>query len=164
MKILLISDSHYKSITKIDLDAYDYILHAGDINRNDIDYLNLYPNSFCVRGNCDYDSDKELENYFTIQGKTFFLCHSHMYGSKEGYSRIIEKGKSLGVDYFIFGHTHVPTAFYEGNTLFINPGSFMEGSYMEIIDDKLYSYQKKSLWTKKESYHKTLVLKLKKPF
>ncbi len=164
MKILLISDSHFKSVTKLDLSKFDYILHAGDISRNDIDFLDLEPHSYCVKGNCDFDSNRELENYITIDSKTFFLTHSHLYGSKEGYSRLISKGKSLEVDYVVFGHTHLPTAFYEGDTLFINPGSFMEGSYMVIEGDKLYQYQKKSLWTKAETYKKTLVCKLKKPF
>lgn len=77
MKILICSDSHSRSITKLDLDNYDYIIHCGDISSNDLDYFSLYPNLIFVKGNCD------LGNYPLVRiediAKKKFLSPIHIF-------------------------------------------------------------------------------------
>lgn len=150
MKIIIFSDSHYKSIFKLDLTEYDYVIHCGDILPNDIDYINLEDNIYSVSGNCDYKKEMPIEREFIINNKKFFICHGHTYNVKETYSKLIEKGQNY--DFVMFGHTHIPYVNKVNNTFYINPGSFLEGSYMVLEDNILNMYQKPNLFSKKDKY------------
>ena len=152
MKILFLSDSHYKSIFKLDLTEYDYILHAGDIKSCDIDYIKLESNVFLVRGNCDYFSNYPIEQIIELNGKKILLTHSHLYGTKDSYDELIKYATMKEVNFVIFGHTHIPTVFEKNNIIFINPGSFMEGSYMYLDGDTIFEKQKKNLFSKMDIY------------
>lgn len=152
MKIVLLSDSHYKSIYKLDLSQYNYVLHAGDLKATDIDYINLENNFYVVAGNCDYQSPFPYSQVIEIEDKKFLLTHSHLFNTKESYNLLIEYAKGLDVDFVVFGHTHIPIVFKSANIVFINPGSFMEGDYMVFENGIIYHYEKKSLFSKKESY------------
>ena len=135
MKILILSDSHYKDI---DIkNKYDYIFHLGDYG-NSLDYLENN-NIIYVKGNCDYYGDKD--RIIEINNKKIFLTHGDKYRVKESYNSIYYKALSINSNIVLFGHTHYQTVFIENNILFINPGAYKDGYYV-IIDDNyinLYS-------------------------
>jgi len=128
MKILILSDSHYKDI---DIkNKYDYIFHLGDYG-NSLDYLENN-NIIYVKGNCDYYGDKD--RIIEINNKKIFLTHGDKYRVKESYNSIYYKALSINSNIVLFGHTHYQTVFIENNILFINPGAYKDGYYV-IIDD-----------------------------
>lgn len=136
MKILICSDSHSRSITKLDLDNYDYIIHCGDISSNDLDYFSLYPNLIFVKGNCDL-GNYPLVRIEDIAKKKFFITHSHLYQTKDGCD-ILVKNTMNRYDIVCFGHTHIQAYFKVENTIYINPGAFKNNEYAYIEDNTLY--------------------------
>ncbi|MCR5349647.1 MAG: metallophosphoesterase [Acholeplasmatales bacterium] len=145
MKILVLSDNHYKNL---DIkNKYDFIIHAGDYG-SELDYLENN-NIIYVKGNCDYYGDKE--RILELYNKKILLTHGDKYRVKETYQSILYKGLQEECDIVIFGHTHIPLIFIEENILFINPGSFKDGYYI-IIDENKISLYKDDKFIKKLDY------------
>lgn len=130
MKILILSDSHYRNLLDIDFKKYDYVIHSGDYG-NSIDILKEN-NVYFVKGNCDIEGLNEI--FFKINDRKILVTHGHLFGVKEDYTRIMYKGLSKNADYVIFGHTHIPDMFIRDNIAFINPGSYMDGYYVEVTE------------------------------
>lgn len=129
MLIAVISDTHGNKsiISKIrnELKKRDVkgIIHLGD-NIDDIEGLisGFKCKFYGVRGNCDLSSFPE-ELVVSIGNKRFFITHGHRYGVKTGISNIFYRGKELGVDAVLFGHSHIKIASKEEGMWLINPGS-----------------------------------------
>ncbi len=127
MKIGIIGDTH-KEISHIDK-ALEYfkdcalILHTGD-NFSDSRYIyeKTNINTIGVVGNCDGENAED-EILFEVENNTLFLCHGHKYDVKFGIKHIKKRGKELGADMVIFGHSHEFTYTQEDNMIFLNPGS-----------------------------------------
>ena len=130
MKILILSDNHYKDLNDINYNNYDYVVHAGDYGNSLID-LELN-NVIFVRGNCD--SSGPIDENFEINGKKFYLTHGHYYDVKNGYERLILRGTLKNVNFVIFGHTHRPDLVLQEGIVYINPGSYQNGYYVELTD------------------------------
>jgi putative phosphoesterase len=96
----------------------------------------LYPekNFYLLKGNCDF-GDGETEGFIELAGKKIFFTHGHTYSVKNDYdySTLRDKGRSMGADIVLFGHTHKPFSDYRNNIYFLNPGSARDGRY-GIID------------------------------
>lgn len=88
-----------------------------------------------VRGNGDAESyaynngDKreicivpQAQN-ITICGKNLFVTHGHKYSVDFGLDYASQVSERLGVDYFFYGHTHIPRNKKIKHTTFINAGS-----------------------------------------
>jgi len=115
-RIGIISDTHGTVNNKV-FDLFkdvSLILHAGDIGGEDvITQLETIAKTTAVYGNADRDNSRnglQKELTLTIEGLKIHLSHNEVVDSK-------------AFDIVIQGHTHVPEIFYEGKTLFINPGS-----------------------------------------
>ncbi|MCF0117061.1 MAG: YfcE family phosphodiesterase [Bacilli bacterium] len=134
MKILLLSDSHYHSISSLDLSQFTHIIHCGDMSEDDQYYLDMN-NGIYVNGNCDrfYSAEKIVN----LGGLRCLITHSHAYHTKNGYDGLIARAHTLGVDYVFFGHTHSRTIFMDDRTTFINPGAFCEGQFAIIENNTL---------------------------
>ena len=115
-RIGIISDTHGTVSNRLfDLfKGVSLILHAGDIGGGDvITQLETIAKTTAVYGNTDDTSSRnrlKKEITLTIEGLKINLSHNEVIDSKD-------------FDIVIQGHTHVPETFYEGKTLFINPGS-----------------------------------------
>lgn len=130
MKAIIFSDSHgnFSAMTKAieKEENIDMIIHAGDINRDISDLEIAYPRFVVagVRGNNDFwDTTYPDERIFSLDNLKVFLTHGHLYGVKYSLAKLNAKGREVGADICIFGHTH--SMFNEsasGITLF-NPGS-----------------------------------------
>ena len=100
-KIGIISDTHgllRPEVLEILKDC-KYILHAGDVNKDEIlDVLRSMGNLYVVRGNNDKDWAENLRTSlsFTIGGVKFFMVHNKKDVAWElGDTQVV-----------IFGHTH----------------------------------------------------------
>ena len=118
MKIGIISDTHGLLRPEIleTLKGCRYILHAGDINRQEIlDRLEDISQVYAVRGNNDKEWAEHLPLFLDIElaGRKVYMTH---------------KKKDLPADcsiydLVVYGHSHKYSEIWKGQTLFLNPGS-----------------------------------------
>ncbi len=144
MKILVFSDSHgdlesMVSAMKKHRKA-EVVIFCGDGVRDFSQLRIKFPDKmyYGVTGNCDWYSDYPSYDEIELCCKKIFLTHGHMFGVKNGLSRIIDLGRSNGFDIVLFGHTHQQVTSAEGAMLIMNPGSIgCEGEYGIIeIDER----------------------------
>ena len=131
MKILVVSDSHgrwgalYNVIQS--QPAASVVIHLGD-GCEDLERIRFqFPDRsmVSVAGNCDFfsGSDVRSSNTLTIEGKTIFYTHGHIYRVKSGESLVEQAARARGADICLFGHTHVPFTDFRNGMHIMNPGS-----------------------------------------
>lgn len=135
MKIIVFSDSHGDlSLMKSAIEAVgpDRAIHLGDYVRDAAELQRLYPNIpfDIVKGNNDFVTAYPQSKVLEIGGKTLYLSHGDRYAVKFGIERIAWKGKELGVDAVLFGHTHVPYLDRDGGMWIMNPGCIGHQTYL----------------------------------
>lgn len=117
-RIGVLSDTHGKlreEVLEI-LQGCDAILHAGDINIPQVlERLREIAPLYVVRGNADKEWAEELPQTLSeeICGLRFFMVHN----KKEIPADI------TGYDLVVYGHSHKYEERWEGNCLYLNPGS-----------------------------------------
>ena len=118
MNIAILSDTH--SLLRPEVVEYlktaDAILHAGDINQQEIvDQLRQYAPLYIVRGNNDKEWAEEIPHDLTVDlgGVTFYMVHN----KKEVPADL------AGVDAVVFGHSHKYLLEEKDGLLWLNPGS-----------------------------------------
>lgn len=145
MKILILSDSHSKTINDINFKNYDFVFHLGDYGYSK-EILDSNSNCLYVAGNCDFIGQKDIIK--DINNIRFFLTHGDKYNVKYQYNSLIYKALSLDANICLFGHTHHADYFLRDNIIFINPGAYNDGNYV-IIDDNNITFYKYSNIIKK---------------
>jgi putative phosphoesterase len=128
----LISDTHIpararsipKEVFKIFENA-DFIVHAGDlVELSVIDELEQIAPVLVVYGNMD--GPEIREKVPKINSFNFFdwkIGVMHDPGALFGIRKMREIAEQKGFDVLVYGHTHNSHVKWEGDTLFINPGS-----------------------------------------
>ena len=116
MIVAVVSDTHGIVLPvaySLQRNKVDVVLHLGD-NVEDARKIEQITGMevYVVAGNCDENSkdtpeDLVLENYDV----------------NNGIDKIVEKAKKLGVDYALFGHTHVHLREKVEGITVLNPGS-----------------------------------------
>jgi hypothetical protein len=128
----LISDTHIpvraKSIPKAVFEIFenaDYIIHAGDlVNLSVIDELEQLAPVLAVCGNMDGPEIRgKLPRLNSVKIFDWKIGVMHDPGALFGMRKMREIVKQNGFNVLVYGHTHNPNIKWEGNTLFINPGS-----------------------------------------
>lgn len=113
------------------------IIHAGDHSSDAVLLQKAFPDIPVeyVRGNCDF-SDAPVERVITAENKKIFVTHGHMYNVKEesNYYTLKQKGKELGADVIVFGHTHIPYNEKLADFRILNPGSIKYGRTFGVIE------------------------------
>ena len=137
MKILVLSDSHYRFIDDIDFSKYDYVFHCGDYGKS-IQVLESKNNIYYVAGNCDWANNKEV--LVEIDNKKIYMTHGDLYHVKEHLNSLVYKALENNSNICLFGHTHEQQVFQRDNIIFINPGAYVDGFYAVILDDGIYFY------------------------
>ncbi len=140
MKLAVFSDSHGHPdamLAAIAQSSPDMVIHLGDGERDVQKIESQFPSLplRAVRGNCDLASLLPETGLFMLGSKTIFFTHGHLFGVKTGLSRLTEKGRALGAELVLFGHTHNPAIVRTDTLMFVNPGSCGYGSmpsYAEI--------------------------------
>jgi len=143
LKIAVISDTHrdlrYIEAAKKYIRDTDILIHLGD-NIDDVQELSKgYKGKvYAVKGNCDYLDSYPSEQIIDVEGKKIFFTHGHNYGVKMSLNNIYYKGKEVGADIVLFGHTHVAIIEEEDGIILMNPGSIslprINGRYIGFIN------------------------------
>lgn len=134
IKIGILSDTHQTKITpefqKKVVECFtgmDVILHAGDLTSpNILAALSGLGKVHAVHGNmCDADSRRLLPRRLEININGFQIGLIHQCAG-QAYDFEAELLDEFGpIDCIVYGHTHRPACHHLGETLIINPGSFM---------------------------------------
>lgn len=151
MKILVISDVHrnFNALLKIyESENPDVVLCGGDHSKDGEELSFVYPNSqyHIVSGNCDiFDRKYSDELVFQLENYRFFLTHGHNYSVKSWYGEIEKRGKNLGVDVVVFGHTHIQLLSQGNSITLFNPGAVINGEYgvIEINQGNINFFHKR---------------------
>ncbi|MEG0453273.1 MAG: metallophosphoesterase family protein [Coprobacillus sp.] len=139
-KIGIISDTHdvLKEEVIDNLKDCDYILHAGDVMKEEILLrLKAICKVIVVEGNND-NLGLNKEEYFDIGGYHFYMSH--------------QLGEHQNVDFYVFGHSHQYAHYLKDSTVYLNPGGCgrrrfsMELSYIILyLDNKGYKIEKRKI-------------------
>lgn len=131
MKIAILGDSH-NHLGVLDrlhqegrFHDVELILHTGDMYNDGI-YLEELTGIkvVAVKGNADpVYAPGEEETVLELEGYKIFLTHGHQYGVKDTNDRLFYRGKEIGANIVVFGHSHIPLTIEEENMLMLNPGS-----------------------------------------
>ncbi len=133
MKLLVCSDSHgsrRRLCEILEKECPDAFYFLGDGLRDAEYAAGRYPQMafLAVTGNCDYRSDGGPDDWLTeVEGVRIYLCHGHLFGVKSGLSRLERRGRDLGAQLVLFGHTHRPYLQGADGVMLLNPGSVGEG-------------------------------------
>lgn len=128
----LISDTHIpsraKRIPKMVFKTFervDYIIHAGDlVVLSVIDELEQFAPVLAVHGNMDRQKvSGALPKINSLKVFEWKIGVMHDPNPPFGKRRIREIAAQNGFDVFVYGHTHSSRIKWEGNRLYINPGS-----------------------------------------
>lgn len=129
MRILVVSDTHGYIDNVINYieanEKPDMIFHLGDYVSDGIEIGKRFniPTKI-VRGNGDYmEEDFKYDEIVKVKDKKMLLTHGHKYNISFSIDRLIYRGRELGVDYILFGHTHIPIIDRIKNIVIMNPGS-----------------------------------------
>ena len=127
MRILIISDSHGSTENVINYiesnEKPDMIFHLGDYVRDGIEIEKKFniPTKI-VRGNGDYmEEDFNYEEIIQVKDIKMLLTHGHKYNINFSMDRLFYRGIELGVDYILFGHTHISTIDRLKDIILMNP-------------------------------------------
>ena len=102
----------------------DRLLFTGDGYR-DISRLREETNLIVegVAGNCDLFTEYPAELVTYIEQYKVLLTHGHLYGVKNGLTRIGLAGRAQEVSLIVFGHTHLPLSDIWYEVGLFNPGT-----------------------------------------
>ena len=146
MKIGIISDTHKKlgrAIKAIDYliqEGAEYILHAGDIVREEVlEYLEEKIPYIAVFGNNDYHLYRYIDKYHLAYEPYKFKLDNHTFKLMHYPTKMFP----LDADIIVYGHTHIEDITYNGRNLILNPGEVCArdtgySSYMmlECMEDR----------------------------
>ena len=136
-KIVVVSDSHgSKSELEemLSIENPNMLVFLGDGLR---DLENIHIPTKAVSGNCDLFSFEPIVDIFNINNKKCLITHGQKYFVKNGLYALIKEAKELNVNIAMFGHTHSVYNEIIDDILFLNPGSFKNGSYIVLkVDEK----------------------------
>ena len=146
MLIAVISDSHGNRISidkvKKRISSADVLLFLGDGEEDLREITEEFKGEvYAVRGNCDMRGLYPEERLIELQGKKIFMCHGHRYGVKYGYNSIFYRGKEVGADIVLFGHSHIPIIEEEDGVFKINQSIAIQDSVnmaIAVFNDKEY--------------------------
>lgn len=137
IKLLVLSDNHGQKATLQKIKAkfaqkVDAILHCGDSLLSADD--KLLENCYCVRGNCDFDTNFVVRRVICLGAYRILLTHGNREGVNFGLDKLGIIAKTAGADLVCFGHTHQLEAVKQAGVVFVNPGSldYPRGKYQSI--------------------------------
>lgn len=143
MRIAVISDTHrsgkYINLAKKLIKDADILIHLGD-NIDDVEPLSngFKGKVYAVAGNCDFSSKYPKEGTIEVNGVKIFYTHGDLYGVKSTMTNIYYRGREVGADIVLFGHTHQQGIERTEELILMNPGSIslphFKGRYVGIID------------------------------
>lgn len=128
MLIAVVSDIHRSNrhieMIKNMIKKADVLLNLGD-NVEDGEELaqSFKGETYIVKGNCDFSHVYPSDRLIELNGKKIFMTHGHLYGVKISMNSIYYKGKEVGADVVVFGHSHMGGIEQGSDMILMNPGS-----------------------------------------
>ena len=140
MKLLIFSDSHgciEPMCRAVLTHAPDIVVHLGDYVGDADELRRRFPQLalVSVRGNCDYASQAPDGAEFFAGPVRVYACHGHRYNVKTGPEALIRAGHALGAGLVLYGHTHIPRQFRDGDMEVLNPGAARASCALAEISD-----------------------------
>ena len=138
--IIVMSDSHGdRSIVEAIKDKYqgkvDGIFHNGDSELKSDDPV--WEGIHVVQGNMDF-YEGYPERLVTQLGPTRIIqTHGHLFQINFSFQKLDLWAQEVDADICLYGHLHIPDAWMEGKTLFLNPGSISQPR--GVINERLYA-------------------------
>ena len=135
MKILILSDCHYKKFLADQVlqqnASAELIIFLGDGEDNIRDIPLRFPTKAFIglRGNCDFCSSFPLTQTFEVDNVRFFCTHGHLYHVKTNLAALKKAACDDNAHVALFGHTHRQILQEENGLLLLNPGSITNGDY-----------------------------------
>ena len=127
MKVLIVSDTHKKNDTYLNLLKLhnpDMVIHCGDAEG--AEYL-LTEAADCpvhiVLGNNDFFSSLPRELELEIGKYKVWVTHGHNYYVSMVNETIKRESVARGMDIVCYGHTHRPVVDRDDDIIAVNPGS-----------------------------------------
>jgi putative phosphoesterase len=126
VKFLVVSDTHGEKEPLLEVMERHHkenvkIFHCGDYCIP----AHTFPEITFAKGNCDRDEHVQEENLIEFDGLRILQLHGHRYKVKETSLKLQYRAMELGVNFVLFGHTHIPTCVMNKNILYLNPGSLL---------------------------------------
>ena len=124
--IIVMSDSHgdRQSVEEIKnhyKGKVDAIFHNGDSELESTDPV--WEGIHVVKGNMDFYGEYP-ERLVTQLGPTRIIqTHGHLFQINFSFQKLDFWAQEEDADICLYGHLHIPDAWKEGRTLFLNPGS-----------------------------------------
>lgn len=131
---MIIGEKIVKKIDNIKL-----LLHGGDFIK-DAEKLEerLSIKVEAVVGNCDYPRTSPEERILEVENCRIYMTHGHRFEPHDFFNAMMKRGREVGANLVVFGHTHLATSFEEEGIVFFNPGSIsmprMRGPTYGIIE------------------------------
>ena len=164
-KIAIVSDTHgnwQQAADELKKEgAITHLMFLGDYAKDGhamADALGIP--AYIVHGNCDDMPTDPEEQIVSLGDWRIMICHGHRYQVKQTLQNLYYRGLELGVDYILYGHTHI-AAYEPGEVNIINPGSMSSSSMLmqnaswgilylpeEKNENFFRKYEKKSCQTK----------------
>ena len=131
MKILVLSDSHsYLRFMREAIRAVkpNAVVHLGDYYDDGaaIAQENEHIPFHQVPGNCDkYRCPDWIASTicYSVCGVKLFMTHGHLHYVKSSPYHILEDARKSGAQAVLYGHTHQPVCYKDGDMWVLNPGS-----------------------------------------
>lgn len=147
MRIIAVSDTHQntallrQSVQQAMEDGkIDVFIHCGDGVRDihcvEKALLASNPNIriYAVRGNCDVGAfPYPVTETIDLNGIRTLITHGYIHHVKHGLGMLSKAARSLHAQLAFFGHTHQPLVKEKHGITLINPGSFADTAYAEVI-------------------------------
>ncbi len=124
--IIVMSDSHgdrqiVEEIKNHYKGKVDAIFHNGDSELESTDPV--WEGIHVVKGNMDFYGEYP-ERLVTQLGPTRIIqTHGHLFQINFSFQKLDLWAQEEDADICLYGHLHIPDAWKEGRTLFLNPGS-----------------------------------------
>lgn len=132
MRAGVVSDTHgrrpevFRALSA--MGSIDLLIHAGDGLEDISAWRRANPSLplMAVAGNCDFACGRPEEILFSLGTWKVFLTHGHRYGVKGGLDTLRARGRAVGADLVIFGHTHRADRIDGEGPILFNPGSLSQ--------------------------------------
>lgn len=127
--LIVMGDSHgdrgiVEEIKKHYEGKVDAIFHNGDSELESSDPV--WQGIHVVRGNCDYDAGYPEHEITHLGDITIAQTHGHLFGINFTWDKLDLWAQQEDADICLYGHLHAATAWRNGKTVFINPGSVLQ--------------------------------------
>jgi len=117
------------------LGKVDAIFHNGDSELKSDDPV--WDGIQVVGGNMDFYGGYPERLVTDLNGLRVVQAHGHLFHINFSFQKLDLWAQEENADICLYGHLHIPDAWMEGRTLFLNPGSISQPR--GLVTERLYA-------------------------